>query len=115
MRGQEQIIAMRRSGKRPGIVFLNDYVCKTDWAEFAEYATVQITPSEPIGSLDLRFLVGLTVSITGSTEERAKSLFDACKLAGAATVASCGPAAANDHYAEKSWTQIWRKTAEEQT
>ena len=110
MLGHAQIIAMRKSGKRPEIVFLNDFPCKTDWAEHGEYATVQIMSHESIESLDLRFLVGLTVSVAGNTEHRAKRLFEACKLAGASTVAACGPTAASDHYAENTWSDLWQKS-----
>ncbi len=107
MRGHEPIIAMRRSGKRPGIVFLNDFPCKTDWAEYGEHATVQILPGEAIEALDLRFLVGLTVAASGSTDERARKLLEACKTAGAKTIVATGPEVPGDHYGERMFMEAW--------
>ena len=88
MHGNEPIIAMRKRGTSPKVVFLNEYPCPTDWTEFHEYATVEIKPTDAIEALDLRFLIGLTVSISGSTIERAKRIAEACKAAGATTVAT---------------------------
>lgn len=99
MRGQEAILNMRRAGKKPSIVFVNDYPCDTDWHEYAEHATVQILPSETIDLLDFRFVVGMQVSVSGSTMERAKAIARACKAAGAKTVgAGCG-----------DWAYIWHQ------
>ena len=67
MNGHEKIIAMRQAGKAPKIVFLNDYPCNTDWFENGDHATVFISQLDDPKTLDLRFLVGLTVSATGST------------------------------------------------
>ena len=107
MRGHTGIIAMRQAGKRPGIVFLNDFPCQADWAEMGDHATVDVSGDSPM-QLDLRFLVGMRVSITGSTEARAKALAEVCKQAGAAMVASChvffGP---GRH--ESGWSDVWRK------
>ena len=33
MSGHEPIVQMRRAGKRPGVVFINDWPCRTDWAK----------------------------------------------------------------------------------
>ena len=78
MHGHLPLIAMRKRGIKPGIVFLNDYPCETskDWhnpgEEFGEswgldHATV-CTVGDVIQLLDLRFLVGMRVSITSTTE-----------------------------------------------
>lgn len=60
--------------------------------------------------LDMRFLVGLRVSISGSTEVRAKALSEKAKASGAKLVA------ATHSYREGSrfvsgWTEVWRKEA----
>ena len=88
MRGHEQIIAMRMARKAPSIVFLNDYPCKTDWADHGEHATV-CTANDAIRNLDFRFLTGLRVSISATTEARAKELCKRIKGAGATTIAAC--------------------------
>lgn len=87
MRGHEKIIAMRLSGHSPKFVFLNDWPCNTDWFETGDHATVS-TAGKAISSLDMRFLIGLTVSISSEDEKRAKALFDKVKQAGAKTVAA---------------------------
>lgn len=106
MRGHENIISQRIAGHVPNIVFINDYPCKTDWFEFREQATV-CTADDPLSSLDLRFLVGLRVSISATTEDRAKALFDRAKKAGAKVVAAChlqpGVHATN----QGGWTEIF--------
>lgn len=110
MRGHEGIIAMRKAGKKPGIVFLNDYPCSTEWMNARDHATVDVSGDQPEW-LDLRFLIGLRVSITGATEKRAKRLMDACKRAGAVTVAAGAPVPKDGYFAESPWSEIWHKEA----
>ena len=66
MKGHEPIIAMRRNGIAPKIVFVNDFpdVCAKDWHLHGDHATVSVD-GDAVGVLDLRFLIGLMVSITG--------------------------------------------------
>lgn len=87
MRGHENIIAMRIRHIAPKIVFINDFPCRTDWQDHGDYATV-CTHADPVYSLDMRFLTGLAVSISASTETRAKALFERVKQAGARVIAS---------------------------
>lgn len=86
MKGHEEIIKLRLLGKKPEWVFINDFPCQTDWMLHNDHATVCVD-GEPIKTLDLRFVVGLKVSIAGSTEERAKALFDLCLKNGARIIA----------------------------
>lgn len=88
MRGHDKIIQVRMDGKAPAFVFINDYPCQTDWFEHNDHATICVH-KDWIRTLDLRFLVGLSVSISASTEARAKDLRDACLAAGALRVAVC--------------------------
>ena len=108
MRGHENIISMRMRGQTPKIVFLNDYPCKTDWFEHSENATV-CTDNNPISSLDLRFLVGLTVSISAPTEARAKALFAKAKWFGAKTVAACHVQPDKHQFEQTGWVEVFRK------
>ena len=110
MRGHENIISMRVRGQAPKIVFLNDYPCKTDWFEYSENATV-CTDKDALSSLDLRFLVGLTVSISATTESRAKALFAKAKWFGAETVAACHVQADKHPLDQSGWTEVYRKEA----
>ena len=122
MRGHIPIFKMRLQRKRPSIIFMDDMnnpIAK-DWQDPGakyeqkwepDHATVQIDPTDRIERLDLRFLAGCRVSITGSTEERAKSMFEACKLAGATTVAATHIIWTNDYICKSGWTDIYQKEA----
>ena len=88
MKGHEKIMQMRKEGVSPKIVFLNDYECDTDWYETGDFATVSVAKNDVPEMLDLRYLVGLTVTISASTEKRAMALFEEAKKAGAKTVGS---------------------------
>jgi hypothetical protein len=108
MHGHTDIIANRMQGRAPRFVFVNDYPCKTDWFERGEQATV-CTHGDSVNSLDLRFLVGLRVSVSATTESRAMALFERVKAAGAAAVAAvhvlpnCSPSA------QRGWCQVFTK------
>ena len=106
MHGHNEIIQMRNAGRVPKIVFINDYPCKTNWSEFGEHATVCVS-GDSLNSLDLRFVVGMAVSVSGSTESRAKGLFQACKLAGAAKVASCHVQNDKHPLDQTGWTEVF--------
>lgn len=109
MRGHEAIIRMRTEfGVKPVFVFINDYPCDTDWFGDSKFARVCIH-GDDVAQLDLRFLMGLSVSITASTENRAKALFDLAKQAGASTVASCHAKYGVHEFQQDGWAQAWRK------
>lgn len=125
MLGHLPILKMRSKGKRPSIVFVNDYPTPEakDWhkpgAAYHEvwepdHATVQIDADDRIEALDLRFLKGLTVSATGSTEERAKALFAACKRAGATTVAAVHAIGIGTLHVKDGWTEIFHAQQQQQ-
>jgi hypothetical protein len=112
MKGHEEILNMRRSGKRPNIVFLNDHPCmrgELDWARYGENAVVEVHGDQPEW-LDLRYLVGLTVSITAANEKRGRRLMQACIKAGAAVVGAGVADIVNGRH-ESVWFEIWRKEA----
>lgn len=106
MRGHEKIIASRLAGTTPKIVFLNDYPCKTDWFDNAGHATV-CTAGDPLSSLDLRFLVGLKVSIGAESEARAKAIFAKAKAFGAKTVAACHIQPQTHAADQHGWCEIY--------
>jgi hypothetical protein len=87
MRGHTTIMRIRSEGKAPPLVFVNDYPCKTDWFEHAEHAMV-CTDGDSLSSMDFRFLTGLRVSVSATSEARARALFDRIKAAGATAVAA---------------------------
>ena len=118
MLGHAPIIKMRLNGKRPSIVFINDFPTPEakDWhtpgAKYSQvwapdHATMQVDAGDRIEALDLRFLTGLTVSATGSTEARAKALFAACIAAGAKTVAAVHAIGLGTNNIESGWTEVY--------
>jgi hypothetical protein len=111
MKGHEPIIALRQAGKKPAIVFLNDFPCSTDWPRFGDHATVDVSGDQPEW-LDLRFLIGMRVSITGMSEKRAKRLLEACKRAGAVTVAAGVAQHVGGGRFEPVWSEVWHKPSE---
>lgn len=111
MRGHEHIIAMRLRGTAPKFVFVNDWPCKTDWFEHADHATV-CTHGDVVQLLDFRFLVGLRVSISATSEVRAKALLEQAKAAGARTVAACHVQPEKHPCEQTGWCEIFHKETE---
>jgi hypothetical protein len=89
MQGHDQVIAMRLQGFRPEHVFIFDTPGKVKPSEWkTDYQLIDVhTNGDPVESLDLRFLVGMAVTVLGSEQKRCKALAGACVKAGAALVA----------------------------
>lgn len=102
MHGHDALINIRKSGRKPGIIFINDYQCKTDWFEEGDNVTICVAGDVP-EMLDLRFLAGCMVSITGASKDRAKRLMEACKRGGASVVA----AGIGKDITGKGWSEVW--------
>jgi len=90
MRGHEPLIALRRQGLRPVMAQIEvsdiEPLCLRDWQHNAGIPVVHIEPTDSLSSLDLRFVVGLVVHVTGESESRVKAVFRACKAAEASRV-----------------------------
>jgi hypothetical protein len=110
MRGHQTLIDMRcKERKAPAMVFINDYPCATDWLEQRDkYATVCVH-GDHLETLDLRFLVGLRVSISADTEDRAKALWKLARENGAAAVAACHVQANRQTWEQSGWVGVWDK------
>ena len=85
MTGDKHIINLRLRKQVPAWVFINDYPCQTPTDD--KYPNVCVAGDE-IERLDLRFLVGMQVSISSGNESRCKALLNACKRHGARVVAA---------------------------
>ena len=92
MRGHQALIAMRQAKKRPQgvwIVHSASNGCLT-WDKYLDtlpYPEIEILPSENPDNLDLRFVVGLTVHVSGCKDYKtAKRLHDALKRSAARRV-----------------------------
>lgn len=110
MTGHEPIIKMRAQyGVKPVCVFINDYPCATDWFEDGGAHARVCVHGDDLNHVDLRFLVGLTVTTASYDEERAKALFDLCKQAGASVVASVHLQYGVHEFKQSGWAQAWNK------
>lgn len=107
MRGHEPLIAMRLRGRRPPFVrFDLDPMPWRDWADWPTWtdtAMVEVSPSDAIGRLDLRFVVGMPVAVMGSDDGRVSALFYAARNAGASRVLAFGEAVVADSAMEDTW------------
>lgn len=87
MTGHEPLIELRKLGKKPAMVFLTDFDCQPDWHIYNNRPEICVSKDQPL-RCDLRFLVGLNVTISASSKERAIKFFENCKQSGATLVAS---------------------------
>lgn len=107
MRGHERLVEARHNRKTvSGVVFINDFPCKTDWANWGDSVTVS-TAGDIVQTLDLRFLLGLKVSISSESEIRAKALFEKCKASGASVVAACHIQTGKRPFEQAGWCEVW--------
>ena len=97
MHGHEPLIAMRKAGRKPTMVFLSDFSEKSNWHETGDHPEITVYHDVPERA-DLRFLVNLNVTITASSKARAKALLAACVKAGANSVSTCYHANRADNY-----------------
>lgn len=111
MRGHEHLIQMRLNRKAPRIVFVNDYPCKTDWFDNPGDAVTICTHGDDIKTLDIRFLVGLAVSISSPSESRAKALYARCRAIGVATVGACHVQSDKKPWEQTGWAEVYRREA----
>ncbi len=117
MIGQEALVKMRIGGKRPSAVFIDDFQSSAakDWsnpgARYGEtwepdHATIQIDSSDNIEALDLRCVTGLLVVVSGSTESRAKALFNSCKRHSAQMIVATHDIHIGEHRIQPGWMEI---------
>lgn len=92
MRGHQALIDLRREKKRPQGVWIShspslDCLLWHQNADTLPYPEIEILPSESPEALDLRFVVGLIVHVSGCDDyEKAKKLHNALVAAKAARV-----------------------------
>lgn len=85
MRGQEHVISVRMAGRKPQGIYLWDIpvtISGPQWVE--DYAFMDVcTAGDPVGALDLRFVVGLPVTVFGDDMGRVRGIAVACRASGA--------------------------------
>lgn len=91
MKGHDALIAMRRRGTTPAVVFLDTEPCFVRaWADWQQHtpaaASVWVEPGESMQRIDLRCVVGLPVVVTGMNAERVRAVADAAAKAKAKAV-----------------------------
>ena len=120
MRGHEPLIAMRKAGKGPDTVFLDDFPSPVarDWHDPGrrygekwpnDLATVELAQDDDPATLDLGFVAGMRVHISSMQEGRAKALSRRCKECGAIWVGSNHIQPASGQNCQEGWMEIWRQ------
>jgi len=113
MKNHHRIIEMRRAGQKPTMVFLTDYPEQdSKWLMDTDHIEVNVFHDVPERA-DLRFLIGLSVTITTSSKARAKAFFAACVEAGANTVSTCYHPDEKDNYFRLYTKDGFDKTTED--
>lgn len=82
MTGQQNILALRRAGRKPSYIWVTDFV-KTD----PDRLTVQVNGDTPELE-DFRFLVGVTAIVEGQDPGRVERIAKACAKFAARVIAS---------------------------
>lgn len=88
MRGHEHIVNVRMAGKKPRGVYLWDTAVTIKgpaWAEDFLFMDV-CTAGDAVEALDLRFVVGLPVTVFGDDAKRVRGIAAECCKAGATRV-----------------------------
>ncbi len=94
MQGHQALLEMRRAGRAPGAVFIDvDLPTLTPMDEDLQWqnvdpssADIEIAVDEPVHRLDFRFVIGLTVHVSGCEAKRVEAVRDACIAAKAKRV-----------------------------
>jgi hypothetical protein len=101
MTGHHDILAMRRSGRKPTFVWVSDHEKQT-----LDGVTVRVTGDTP-EALDLRFLVGVTALVEGPDQARVERIAECCaavaKRVIATTFASPGITRITDTEGVMTW------------
>lgn len=77
MHGHHELIAMRRAGMKPEMVWIADYSVATDWAKWGDHPQVCVAGDTPEIE-DFRFLVGITAIVNGFDSARVDRIANAC-------------------------------------
>ena len=91
MRGHEQLIALRRRGKKPAAAHVwcgkDGTGWSLDWFDCGSVvAWIEVNDDESLAGLDLRCLVGLAVVVQGDIERRVRGVCRMALEAGARSV-----------------------------
>lgn len=107
MRGHEDLIRLRKAGQKPaGLVYIDDYPVTADCAQWVKHdaAPSICTHGDDLGTLDLRFVVGLKVSVQGDDAGRVGKLSAMCRRMEAEMVlAQCGDRLAVWNSGDTTW------------
>lgn len=73
MTGHEQILKLRRAGRSPRTVWVNDFLCAVFGGNSVAMAAADVPEQQ-----DWRFVVGLTVVVSSQSPERMARITAAC-------------------------------------
>lgn len=96
------------SGKAPESIFIEDHKSLNcnEWHLYGDMPTICVH-GDQLQDIDLRFVIGLIVSISSFSEQRAKALFAIAKHAKARVVTSCVLIPNTPHWNQTGWSEIY--------
>ena len=91
MRGHEPLLSLRRKGLKPSMVFIDLFEdSDNSWRDWPNndprHPQIEVSDDDSIAGLDFRFVVGLTVMVTGHDKPRVHAIRGVCIDAGAKRV-----------------------------
>ena len=108
MIGHDALIKMRMSGKAPQYISLEDHrsLNAHDWHEWDDSPVVCVHKDD-LHTLDLRFVIGLTVFLSSFDEKRAKALHQKLIDCKARVITSSVLIANARHFNQDGWSEIY--------
>lgn len=108
MIGHQPLINLRMSGKAPKYISLEDHrsMNAKDWHEWDDSPVICIHKDD-LHTLDLRFVVGLTVHFSSFDERRAKAIHQKLIDNKARVITSCVLLAGQPYFRQTGWSEIY--------
>ena len=108
MLGHEPLIKMRMSGVAPQYISIEDHPSLNahEWHEWDDAPTICVAKDD-LHTLDLRFVIGLTVQLSSLDERRAKAIHQKLIEAKARVITSCVLLPGQPHFRQTGWSEIY--------
>lgn len=108
MIGHQPLIKMRMAGKAPQFISIEDHrsLNANDWHEWNDSPVICIDKDD-LHSLDLRFVIGLTVLFTSFNEKRAKAIHQQLIDNKARVITSSVLLAGEPHFRQTGWSETY--------
>ncbi len=108
MIGHEPLIKMRMAGKAPQYISIEDHKSLNahEWHEWDDSPTICVVKDD-LHTLDLRFVIGLTVFLTSFDERRAKAIHQKLIDAKARVITSSVLLLGQPYFRQTAWSETY--------